>query len=57
LIETGSKEEIEKISTSITETCGKELEAKVQELRNPRLVIYNIPVGITIEYATKALRE
>jgi len=57
LIETGSKEEIEKISTSVTETCGKELEAKVQELRNPRLVIYNIPDGITIEYATKALRE
>jgi len=43
LIARGSEEEIEKISTSITEKCGKELEAKVQELRNTRLVIYNIP--------------
>jgi len=57
LIETGSKEETEKISTSITETCGKELEAKVQELRNPRLAIYNIPEDITIENATKTIRE
>jgi hypothetical protein len=36
LIETGSKEEIEKISTSITEKCGKELETKVQELKNSK---------------------
>jgi hypothetical protein len=43
LIEAGSKEEIEGISTKITEKCGKELEPTVQELRNPRLVIYNIP--------------
>ena len=44
LIEVGSKEEIERISSSsITEKYGKELEAKVQELRNLRLVIYNIP--------------
>jgi len=57
LIEAGSKEEIEKISTSFTEKCGKELEAKVQELRNPRLEIYNIPKDITIGNATKKIRE
>jgi hypothetical protein len=34
LIEVGSKEEIERIRTGITENCRKELEAKVQELRN-----------------------
>jgi hypothetical protein len=57
LIEVGSKEEIEYLSTSITEKCGKELEAKVQELRNPRLEIYNIPEDITLEKATKTIRE
>ena len=36
LVEAGSKEEIEKISTSITEKCGKELETKVQELKNSK---------------------
>ena len=29
----------------------------VQELRNPRLVIYNIPEDITLENATKILQE
>ena len=57
LIEAGSKEEIERISTSITEKCGKELETKVQKLRNPRLVIYNIPEDITIENAAKIIQE
>jgi len=57
LLETGSKEEIGKISTTVTETCGKELQAKVQELRNSRLVIYNIPEDIAIENATKTIRE
>jgi len=57
LIEAGSKEDVEKISTSITEKCGKEREAKVQGLKNPRLVIYNIPEGITLENATKTIRE
>jgi hypothetical protein len=37
--------------------CGKELEAKVQELKNPRLIMYNIPEDITLENATKTKRE
>ena len=40
LIEADSKEEIERINANITIKCGRELEAKVQELRRPRLVIY-----------------
>jgi hypothetical protein len=35
----------------------KGLEAKAQELRNPRLVIYNIPEDITIDKATQTIRE
>jgi hypothetical protein len=57
LIEVDSKEERERISNRITEKCGKELEAKIQERRNPRLVIYNIPEDITLQNATKAIRE
>jgi len=53
LIGTGAKEEIEDLSTSITEKCGIVHEAKVQELRNPSLVIRNTPEDITIENATK----
>jgi len=36
--------------------CGKELEVKSQELRNPRLVIYNIPQDITLDNATQTIR-
>jgi hypothetical protein len=57
LIEAGSKEEIEIIRDSITEKCGKELTAKVQELRNPRVVTYNIPGDITLDNATEIIRE
>jgi len=57
LIEVGSKEERERISNRIIEKCGEELEAKVQERRNPRLVVYNIPEVVTLKNATKTIRE
>jgi hypothetical protein len=57
LIEAGSKEEIERIRDSITAKCGEELVAKVQELRNPRLVLYNIPEDVTLDNAIKIIRE
>ena len=57
LIEVGSKEERERISNRITEEGRKELEAKVQEHRNPRFVIYNIPEDVTLENATKTICE
>ena len=57
LIEVDSNEEIERISSRITEKSGEELEAKVHERRNPRLVIYNIPEEVTLENATKTVRE
>jgi DNA-directed RNA polymerase subunit RPC12/RpoP len=56
LIEAGSKEEVKRIRDSITEKCGKELVAKVEELRNPRLVIYNIPENITIDNENSELQ-
>jgi hypothetical protein len=57
VIDVGTKEEIDRIRTNIIENRGKEPEAKAQELRNPRLVIYNIPVDITIDNATETIRE
>ena len=57
MIEVGSKEEIGRIRTSIAEKCGKEFEVRAQELRNPRLVIYNIPEDITLDNATQIIRE
>jgi hypothetical protein len=57
LIQAGSKEEIERIRNSITDKCGEEMEAKVHDLRNPRLVLYNIPEDVTLENATKIIRE
>lgn len=46
-IEAGSKEDIDRLTKDIYEKCGDKLEVSVQKLRNPRLVIYNIPEDIT----------
>jgi hypothetical protein len=47
LIETNSKEEIETLEKDINAKCGGKLEANVHKLRNPRLVILNIPEDIS----------
>jgi hypothetical protein len=57
MIKVDSKEEIDRIRTSITEKCRKQLEAKAQELRNPRQVICNIPEDITLYNATQTIQE
>jgi len=46
-IETGSKEEIEILTRDINDNCGDKLEVNIPKLRNPRLVIYNIPQTIS----------
>ena len=55
LIEVGSKEEIERIRTIISENCRKDLQTKVQKLRNPRLLINNIPEDITLHNETQTI--
>ena len=57
LIEVDNKEERERISNRNTEDCGKELEAKIHESRNPRLVIYNVPEAVILGNATKTICE
>ena len=56
LIETGSKQEVDKLSAEINSHCGHALEAKVSQLRNPTLIIFNIPKDITKENAEEIIR-
>ena len=43
LIEVGSVDETKQLSADINAKCGEALEANVQILRKPRLIICNIP--------------
>jgi hypothetical protein len=54
-IETGSKDEIEILTKDINEKCGQILEVQVHRLRNPRLVIYNIPDDISTNNVEETL--
>jgi hypothetical protein len=49
LIETGTQEEAKLLSDSIRDKCGNDLEVLVPKLRNPRLVIHNVPQDIKLE--------
>jgi len=51
LIEADSKELIETLNTQIRDKCGDQLEVKIQNRRNPRLIIYNVPDAVTPEKA------
>ena len=57
MIETGSKKEIEALGEKIQEACGEELEVNIQKLRNPRLVMLNIPSDITLENVKETLTQ
>ena len=47
IIETNSKEENEVLEKAINAKCGGKLEVNIHRLRNPRLVILNIPEDIS----------
>ena len=49
MIEGNSKQEIEALGNKIEETCGAELEVRIQKRRNPRMVLLGIPEDITTE--------
>jgi len=56
LIETNSIEEIEALEKDINTKCKSKLEANAHKLRNPRLVIINIPEEITLGNLEDTLR-
>jgi len=49
LIETGTSEEANLLSSSIRDKCGNDLEVTASKLRNLRMVIYNVPQEINAE--------
>ena len=49
LIETGTSEEANLLSSSIRDKCWNDLEVTASKLRNPRMVIYNVPQEINVE--------
>ena len=57
LIQTSSKEDLEKLRSSITNKCGEHVEVHMPKLRNPRLIIYNIPEDISAENAAARIIE
>ena len=56
LIETGSEEDINSLSSAINTKCGEQLENRINKLRESRLIIYNVSEEITIEYATDIIK-
>ena len=51
LIEADSKEGIELLNTQIRDKCGDHVEANVHKIRDPRLIIYNVPDDVTPQNA------
>ena len=49
LIEIGTSEEPNLLSSSMRDKCGNDLEVTASKLRNPRMVIYNVPQEINVE--------
>jgi hypothetical protein len=51
LIESDSKEEIERLDSQIRDKCGNQIETYIQKRRNSTLIIYNVPEAVTPENA------
>ena len=49
LIETGTQEEINLLSSAIKEKCGEDMEVTIPKLRKPRMIIRNVPQDISVE--------
>jgi len=49
LMETGTSEEATLFGSSMRDKCGNDLEVTAPKLRNPRMVIYNVPQDMNVE--------
>ena len=56
IIETGSEEEINSLSSAISAKCGEQLDIIKHKLRKPKIIIYNTPEEVTIENATTIIK-
>lgn len=55
MIESGKKDELVKVSEKINVVCGDELESYLPTLKNPRIIIFNVPGEVNIENAEDAI--
>ena len=56
IIETGSEEEINSLSSAISTKCGEQLEIIKHQLRKARIIIFNSPEEITTENAIDTIK-
>jgi chaperonin GroEL (HSP60 family) len=49
------KSELEEVCKKINELCGEELESYMPTLKNPRVIVFNVPEDITPENAVQAI--
>jgi hypothetical protein len=54
LIESDKKGELEEVGKNIN-VCGEELESYIPTLKNPRIIVFNIPENITSEDVAQAI--
>ena len=57
LMESSSKADAEKICSSINEKCGDAIEANEMKLRNPRMILYNVPEEMDMDQLKQAISE
>jgi hypothetical protein len=55
LIESEKESELDEICKKIDEVCREELESHIPSLRNPRIIVFNVPEDITPENAAQAI--
>ena len=55
LIQSDSKSDLEEVNKRISETCGEELEGYIPTLKNPRLIVFNVPEDIIFENMAQAI--
>jgi hypothetical protein len=55
LIESDNKSDLEEVNKRISETCGEELEGYIPTLKNPRLIVFNVPEDIILENVAQAI--
>ena len=54
LIEAGTQEEINLLSSTIIDKCGEDMEVTIPKLRKLRMIIRNVPQDISVETKTKS---
>ena len=51
MIESRKKEDIEVLSREIEKQCSQQIEVNIPKLRNPNVIIFNVPDDVTVENA------